>query len=606
MIVPMKKIHLVFLDRYKDAALRRLRQLAVVHLKYDGRNVSTPVELEDRLATINSALAAISENKKPAAKAVYPGKDAAWQTVEKIAALVEESHKLKERIQIVEREMARVDPWGDFDPQSLARLAEKGWPVVLYQLPKTMAADFPVHECFKINQDKTHLYLARVNRSGGPASDLPGFELPEKSLSAMREERQVKLARLQIIKKELAADLSAKDILIQAKAELEKEIEFEGVKAGLGQEGPLVYVSGFLPADQLVAFKRVASENAWAILIKDPTDDDDPPTKLKNSRLVSLIKPVLDFLGTVPGYREHDISFVFLPFFTIFFGLLIGDAGYGAIFVLGALLANLKLKKINLVIALLYFLGAVTIAWGAVTGTWFGSRTLVVAIPLLGKMIIPSVSNYLPDGSANPASTATIQLLCFNLGLAHLCIAHLMRIIRCLKQKSIQFVTEIGNMCLVLGIYNIVLFLVIGGDSYPIPDRSIYLIGAGIVINLLFSGQQAGRNPLAAVALTTVNISTWLGFINYLSDLISYIRLFAVGLATFAIAQSFNAMGAGFAGSPMIVFGVIIIVFGHALNFVLAIMAILVHDVRLNMLEFSSHLGMEWSGTAYAPFTENK
>jgi len=157
---------------------------------------------------------------------------------------------------------------------------------------------------------------------------------------------------------------------------------------------------------------------------------------------------------------------------------------------------------------------------------------------------------------------------------------------------------------MVLGLYFLVLNLVISSEKFPVPLLAKWMIGSGFLFVVAFSRQE-GRF-LRGVAMGVANLlTTFLSSISAFADIISYIRLFAVGLAGIEISKSFNAIAAGLGPGPIgLLVGGLILLFGHSLNMAMGALSVVVHGVRLNMLEFSGHLGMEWSGKPYKPFKE--
>jgi V/A-type H+-transporting ATPase subunit I len=149
-----------------------------------------------------------------------------------------------------------------------------------------------------------------------------------------------------------------------------------------------------------------------------------------------------------------------------------------------------------------------------------------------------------------------------------------------------------------------VLNLVLSSERFPVPAHAAWMMAAGLALIIVFS-QQRGRF-FHGVAMGLANLmTTFLNGIGAFSDIISYIRLFAVGLATVEIAKSFNAMAANMAdGALGIVLAAVVLLLGHAMNLAMGALSVIVHGVRLNMLEFSGHMGMEWTGRPYKPFKE--
>jgi V/A-type H+-transporting ATPase subunit I len=376
---------------------------------------------------------------------------------------------------------------------------------------------------------------------------------------------------------------------------LNKKIEFEQVRVGMVGEEELSYLTGYVPAKRTDALKRAAAENGWALLVDDPAEDDPVPTLVENPRWIRIIRPMFQLMETTPGYREFDISFIFLLFFSLFFAMLIGDAGYGIVLFILTLVARLAMpKRPGGVFSLLFVLSAATIVWGALSGTWFGVAAMA-RHPLLSKIVIPQIASF---GVEN---TKTIMYLCFLIGAIHLSIARLINFIRGLP-RLVAF-SELGWLSILWGMFFVTRYIVLQEALNPL---GIWLVGAGILLVVVF-GEQKGKF-FKGVALGLVRLPlSLLDSISSFSDIVSYVRLFAVGLATVAVAANFNAMAAevGF-GIPSGLISAFILFFGHTLNIIMGAMSVIVHGVRLNMLEFSGQLGMEWTGVPYKPFQETE
>jgi len=320
-------------------------------------------------------------------------------------------------------------------------------------------------------------------------------------------------------------------------------------------------------------------------MITDPAAEDNVPTLLRNPSWVTMIKPVLGLLGLTPGYRELDVSMLFLIFFSIFFGILIGDAGYGLVYILITFGLQKMMKpdaEMKTTLSLFYLLGSCAIIWGILTGTFFGQgwlRTLGFT-PLVPQL--------------NDASV--MGTFCFLLGALHLSIAHSWRAI--LKFPSITALADVGYICILWTAFFLARTLILG-EAFP--PLGIWLVIAGILLVIVFTSPQANVLRGIGEGLGTMALS----FMNNITDVISYIRLFAVSLASLAVAETTNYLASGFgSGVVALAAGVVIILFGHSLNIVLGLMSVLVHGVRLNVLEFSGHANVTWSGFEFEPLKE--
>jgi V/A-type H+-transporting ATPase subunit I len=364
-------------------------------------------------------------------------------------------------------------------------------------------------------------------------------------------------------------------------------------------DGPIAYISGYVPTKELDALKAAAKAGGWGLMALDPADDELPPTKVENGPIVRIINPVFQFLGTVPNYREYDISAPFLIFFSLFFAMIFGDAAYGSIMlalgVYAAIRAKAKGGRVPDAIRLLLVIATTTVAWGAATATWFA-----IPVEKLPSFLRAIAVPYIMSG--NPNADANVKIFCFIVGAVQLAFAHLKNIKRDFPNP--KFLAQVGSLSLVIGMFCAVLNLVVDPSRFPIPSWALYLIGGGFLLVFVFGNWNGNLLKSIVEGLKGI-IPTFLGTVSVFADIVSYIRLWAVGLAGLAISQTVNGMAGGlFKAVIGILFGVILLVVGHSLNLAMSVLSVVVHGIRLNTLEFSSHLGMEWSGYRYDPFRE--
>ena len=415
---------------------------------------------------------------------------------------------------------------------------------------------------------------------------------------------------------------------------MEKDIEFENVNAGMQNEGEtetsLAWITGFVPSDDIQKLIDSCKQNNWALAYEDAQkDDSEVPTKLKNNKFVSLIYPLTDFLGTVPGYNEYDISGWFLLFFTVFFGMIFGDGGYGLLVSIVSLLLILKSKiakkPVQPLLMLALLVGGATVVWGIVTCTWFGIP--VENLPSWLKNIsIPLVSNAYSEKIWQPfwvtqegvglSKDQNLQIFCFALALIQLSIAHIKAAKRNIVEKNpLKALGDVGSLLQLVGMFWVVLSMVVNSKVFvmlgnigdiPVGKIEVSLIAVGFVMSFIFSNYDGSIGKSILESCKNI-ISVLLGVVNVFSDIVSYIRLWAVGLAGAAISDTVNTMAGPILGHAILFIAAIaLLVFGHGLNMVLNLLSVIVHGVRLNTLEFSTHLGVSWSGKKYEPFSENK
>jgi V/A-type H+-transporting ATPase subunit I len=636
MIVPMKKVTLVVMDKDREVSLEKLRNIGIMHLEKKTVQSGALTGLLERWARTETALGLLRSYAAPKGKS--SGGDAgvsadrrnagpagaedfySTDSVNTVKApdpvalaleLGEEKKNLQEQLVSQNKERSRIEKWGNFDPRAFGEFAGQGIVLIPYELSPAAYASVP--------EDAALIVLER-NKTGvrvlAAGKEIPGespWALPERSLAetnALIADIRDKLADIENQMRGLAPRVGS----IEAeRRQLQEQIEFETARAGMEVAGDVpaeltvAWFSGFVPADELGVLKRASAENGWALGAEDPGEEDLVPTKLKNNKIASLINPLTDFLEVVPGYHEVDISGWFLFFFCIYFGMIFGDAGYGILILLGGLFGIIKTAKKGVPPAfkLVLLLGLSNFIWGVLTCSWFGVEDTGLLPALLRNLSLPLISNI--TAGQSPAGKGLVQqnlmIFCFSLALLQLSIGHILAII---KGRTLKALGDIGSMAMVAGMYCIVLSLIASNEYRRIPlfMPAVYVFAGGFLLNFLFANYEGSFGKSVLESLKNI-ISVILGIANVFSDIMSYIRLWAVGLAGAAIASTVNNLAGSMLGHLIFfVFGVVLLVFGHGLNLVLNLLSVLVHGVRLNTLEFSSHVGLTWSGFAYRPFAK--
>ena len=372
------------------------------------------------------------------------------------------------------------------------------------------------------------------------------------------------------------------DAIRQYRTERAGALEFARVRDAVALHEKLAALTGFVPEIEVEKIRDAVQRYGWGFADRaaDPKREN-VPTLLKTPRWVRVIEPLMDFLAISPGYDERDVSIPVLLFLTVFFGMLVGDAGYGLLFlgasVVGWMTAGRRKPAARLPLALLTLLSCAAIGWGWATGNLFG-------------MSIPGI----PWLSSDPRASQNTQLVCFSLALAQLALAHFLR----MTDGGVRNVLgQAGWMLVLVGNFALVYMLLLADG--PLPDwyspAMISCYGAGIVLAAVSEIDFRDVGTVFSFPFTVVS-----SFV----DVLSYIRLFAVGMSSFYLARCFNDMAASLRDISvwMIPVAALVLLGGHVLNIALAAMGVLVHGVRLNTLEFSSHLGLRWGGAAFAPF----
>ncbi len=639
MIVPMKKVSLIILEDSKEQTLKKLRKLGLVHIEITEGSGDKISAFKEKVVLLERSIFNVDDKANKETPQKEASLDEALSIAERIDTLTEEKKVYQAELLSLGTELERLKAWGNIDPNEFAYLKEKGIDISIYEMPfsEYEKIDNTV-KTFVLSKTKSTVRILAI-KEDAKFQDTPEFsieayriELPKISTGKIKEQEENVKRQILNINEELASYSAYISAMKNAVSHFEKEIQFQIYATGMNNENlsensqnnyTVSYFTGYIEAEKLDILNNAAKENAWGLLAEDPTEEDNVPTKLKNNKFVSLIYPLTDFLGTVPGYFEYDISGWFLGFILIFFGIIFGDGGYGllisavaAIPIIKSLVSKKSPSPIFLLVGLF---GLSTILWGMLTCTWFGLSP--AQLPLwLQKLSVPFISNVYADkiwypfwtnGEAGLTTSQNLQIFCFSLALLQLTVAHIMGAIR--NRKSVKFLGDIGSILQLIGIYYVVLTLVVNGAVFgldlsirgiPIGISAIVMIGLGFVMSFVFANYEGSIVKSILSSLKNI-VSVLLGVVNVFSDIVSYIRLWAVGLAGAAISLTVNELAGPLLGKFMfMILAIILLVFGHGLNMILNVLSVIVHGIRLNTLEFSTHLDMSWSGHKYEPFKE--
>jgi V/A-type H+-transporting ATPase subunit I len=579
MIVKMKKIILVVQSKDINATLESLRNLGLMHVEHEilpGSEDITKLKEDKERALEAIAVLPDIENQKS-----IPGGEA--NIIHEILDLLDEKEVLIEKLHRIKHEIRMWEEWEDFDPGVIKGMEKNKIWIKLCRVTSQEIKNIPEGVVLeRVFKKGNIIYCAAVSRKE-IALPFATLALPEMSLGEMLIEENKYETRMNEIEKRFLEIGAYKNALQQYKRYLNSAIEFNEVREGAGRFEKLSYIKGYCPIDRVELIERASAEERWGVLVSDADENDNPPTLIRNPKWVKIIEPMFNIINTIPGYREVDISPHFLIFFSIFFGMLIGDAGYGLVYFIAGLVMQKRFKhlKDKSIFFLAYVLSSFAVIWGLMTGVFFGPH------PYL-KPMMP----YFADNK-------NVQAFCFLIGATQLSIAHIWKILR--KLPSLKALSDVGWICILWSAYFLAKSLILN-FGFPGFGKWIFIAGAALVI--LFTSPV--KNIIQGIGAGLGDFL--LKLVNSFADIVSYIRLFAVGLAGVAIADAFNQIAISIGSGNVLngLLSIIVLFAGHTLNLVMGILAILVHGVRLNVLEFSGHLDMEWSGVKYSPFKRNE
>lgn len=600
MIVQMKKLTLLCVAHDRAATLKELRELGVLHVTPVTSPASTGLEdAREKAAGLQRLLEAV-----PVSTEMPPtGRDLAT-VIADVSDLLDQRKEWQERLEFLKTELERTAPFGAFDPAAIRALAKKGVVLKLYRAPVKSVLPLPAGvTARKVDVRKADAYWALFANQPFDWAGAEEQKLPEGATDQLQFEAERLDVGLAGIAEELKRTAGDRALLERAVAAAAADVKFQEVRAGMGTSEKIAFVRGFVPVDAVAPVQAAAQKHGWGLLVEEPGPQDDVPVKLRQPRWAKPIQAVFDGINVLPGYAEADVSVVFMLFFSLFFAMIIGDAGYGALFLGLTLLFRRKMPRnaSNLLLAT----SACTIVWGLVTGSVFGINQEFLQNTFFAKLWIPYLH---PLRERTPQN---VMGMCFLVGAVQLSIGHLWNVVDLVKQKSLKALEQIGWTITTWYMFVVADSMVIGGNMLEYLGRPAALqpfVGSpldgaclvGVLLIVLFMMKPSEiKDGWFNLALLPLNL------IGNFTDVVSYVRLYAVGTAGFAVASAFNSMI--FGGEVTLLGGLIgaaLAFAAHTLNVLLCVMGVLVHGIRLNTLEFSNHKGISWSGSPYRPFAK--
>ncbi len=582
MIVPMVKVYVAARCREKERLLETIRGLGVIHLvPADPAQALTDGPTADAIQTLQRAQQVLYGIDRQGDRSELPAVEAARAVLNVERHLVEQGNRLA----LLHHELEQLDLWGNVQLQQIEGLREAGIEVGFYAVEAHTLASVRADCVAEVGElPNGRIVVAVAIRDGSlelpenaaplplPPRDAPSIRAEAAQIDATLKAGHRRLAELAHLAPDMRTEL----------VRLEQQAEFIRAQRGGIASDQLFAVQGWLPAEQAASLpEALAQSNLPAAMHwMEPADDEQPPTLIRSPAWAQPVEGLFRILGTVAGYREFDVSVPFLLALPIFTAILISDGGYGAVLLLGLTLGYRRAASFlgKHFTQLLIIISMATLLWGGVCATFFG-------VTLYPPLIAIDLSE---------ASRTFMMRLCFWMGAVHLSIAQLWPAIGLFP--DLRFLNRVGWAVFIWGMLGVVQMFVLRtpmGWETPWP----YLLLVGGTLAIVFSQPSWNVGKMLLLGLANFPLSMLSAF----SDVISYVRLMAVGLASGVLAASFNNMAREFDFWPL---AVLVLVFGHSLNLGLAMIAMFAHGVRLNMLEFCNNLGMQWTGYRYSPFAQ--
>lgn len=608
MVTKMTKYSFILLSEQTEGFLNSLQELGVVDisrsLKPIDEQSSGMLAEADRAKKALSILAACKAGSEKDFKFDGCPVDAVLETQDRLAEIAAE-------IAAAKKEIAVRQPWGSFRSEDIHKLESQGLKLQFYSCMKKKfdPSWAEIQPLEVISETESKVFFVTVS----PAEEEYSFPLeaipaPEGSVNEEEEKLALLQSKLEKEQQLLANLKSCSDEIRKAYNDSLSRLDLYFAEAATEKavDNYLTVLTGFAPTSD---DKRLcASFDSMDVYYSHEaaTKEDNPPVKLKNNWFAKNFEVLTGMYG-VPAYDEFDPTPVLGPFFMLFFAMCMGDAGYGILLMLIALVLRLKMKDSSLgkMHRLIAFLGGMTFVVGIFLGTFFGMSILEASwAPAWLKGLC--IDGWFPD--AKIAGFPVQMVLAVAIGVLHICLAMIIKTINFTKRFGFKkTVATWGWTTLIVGglvVVSLGMTEVLSAEAFKWTIIALAVV-SGLAIYVF---NTPGRNPLLNIGSglwDTYNMVTGL-----LGDVLSYIRLYALGLAGGMLGNAFNIMGTMILDIPVPgvnwVFCIIILIFGHVLNLAMSCLGAFVHPLRLTFVEYFKNSGYEGSGAKYNPLTKKK
>lgn len=623
MIQEMKKLTFLVTNGEYEKFIANIRELGVIHVE-ELQQGATSDELQaglDMAVRYKEALKALdfaAESYEPSATYMPQPADASKAVVllDTVERLLKEENSVKHNIDATDDAIQQLEPFGEFSWDSIRQLEQSGYKPYFYAVNNKMykaewGEKYFATAISEINK-KTY-FVAFSNEDQEPDITAERLFLPDESLSVYQEKRKVLEEQLVSIHEQMLQVNAVDRASIEA-GQVANENDIQLSKVHLSKEdiagGAVKLMVGWTLKEKADGVVDYLEKEHIFYELEDPAFDDNVPIQIKNDKFSSLFEPILR-MYSLPNYHDIDPLPFFAPFFMLFFGLCMGDMGYGLL-ILAASIAIIftkpDLAKYGKLGALL---GGMTCICGFITGTFFGIDLATVDWEFIKPMQPYFINDSMKDSFFGYSPMMVISVI---IGLIQVLLG--MTLAGCKAVKNYGFVYGVGKFSWVVALLSATLlfgFPLFGVEwSHPVQYVFYALIALSALGIFFLNNPNAYKKDSAlgkALGVgSNIGGGIWATYgmsTGLLGDLLSYIRLFALGLTGGVLGSVFNQLAMEMSPDVPVVHELvmlIILLFGHGINFGLCMISSFVHPMRLTFVEYFKNADFEGNGKEYNPF----
>ncbi len=599
MITPMTRYSFLIYHKEYEEFLKNLQDIGVLHIaeKTDEYDEQTQKDLE-RIKELNEVLRFLSKRGKEEEPANDNAK--AQDIVNDIKNMQEEIDNIEQTLVTLKKDIDKAKPWGDFTDEMKEKFKKLGLTPRFFVInEKYFDSDWEnQYYLERLNTVSGHLYFV-IFQQGDQEVDVNAEEvrLPDESLSELDRKYDEKEKRIQEINRNFDEyAVKYQQLLREERNRLQEQTDFNQAKNHTEKqaEEKVMLLEGWVPVTKEEELKNFL-EKEDVVYVRSEVKEDDPsrvPILLRNNKFAKAFEPLQKMID-LPNYYELDLTPFFAPFFALFFGFCLGDVGYGIVILAAVTIyKHTKAKPgMKLYLTMAQYLGAATIIMGLIGGTVFGlSLTDIDWATQVKNMVL----------NRDQLFNASLGL-----GILQILFGMVLKAYRLWKFKGFPY--SLSTFGWVLAILSLIVYM--GGDKlgwFAASEAKIYFNGALILSGILiffFSDPKVN-------ILMRIGKGVWDAYntiTGVFGDVLSYIRLFAIGISTAILGFVINEIALTFGEIPYVgpVVFVLILVLGHIGNLLISSLSAFVHPMRLTFVEFYNNAGFTGGGKKYKPFTKS-